>query len=243
VTTARTRWDRGVLGKLRAADYVGDGEAAVRLLSETPFDEVLQLAGEALLTALAQGVDGAPELAARCAEQLRDRFWLGDEELADELDSALARGPARLLRTLPVQLDALSGFLEGDPVEAGGRLDLKTGDVWPQDLGLLDSVLPSELHGDPEEGRWLPVEKQGSRDGYGDMELFIERLEDARLAELLTVAIQGKDAFRRFRDALGNYADESERFYIFSDERKRGRARSWLAEEGYRPAVGSKTKS
>jgi hypothetical protein len=241
VTTARTRWDRDVLGKLRTADYVGDGGAAVRLLSETPFDEVLQLAGEALLTALAQGVDGAPELAARCAEQLRDRFWLGDEELADELDSALARGPARLLRTVPVELDALSRFLEGDPVEAGGRLDLKTGEVWPQDLGLLDSVLPSE-EAEPEEGRWLAVERQGSRDGHGDMELFIEHLDDPRLAELLTVAIQGKGAFRRFQDALTNYPDESERFYIFSDERHRGRARSWLAEEGYRPAVGSKTR-
>jgi hypothetical protein len=239
VTTAKTRWNRDVLSQLRAADNVGDGAAVLRLLSTTPFDEVLQLAGDGLLTALAQGVEGAPELAARCAEELRDRFWLGDEELADELDSALGRGPARLLRTVPVRLDVLTIHLEGDPLESGGRLDLKTGDVWPEGLGLLDTARENE---DSDEGRWLRVSKQGSGAGHGDMELFIEQLEDSRLAELMTVAIQGRGAFRRFKDALSGYPDEAERFYVLSEERQRGRARSWLAEEGYRPSVGSKTR-
>jgi hypothetical protein len=237
VTTAKTRWDREVLSRLRAADNLGDGGAVVRLLSTMPFDEVLQLAGDGLLTALAQGAEGAPELAARCAEELRDRFWLGDEELADELDSALGRGPARLLRTVPVRLDTLTIHLEGDPQESGARLDLKTGEVWPLGLGLLDT--PGE---DADEGRWLLVEKQGSGAGDSDMELFIEQLQDERLAELLTVAVQGRGAFRRFRDTLSGHPEESSRFYVLSDERQRGRARSWLAEEGYRPSVGSKTR-
>jgi Uncharacterised protein family (UPF0158) len=239
VTTAKTRWDRDVLSRLRAADNVGDGAAVVRLLSSTPFDEVLQLAGDGLLTALNQGVEGAPELAARCAEELRDRFWLGDEELADELDSALGRGPARLLRTVPVRLDVLTVHLEGDPQESGARLDLKTGEVWPSGLGLLDRPEEDER---AEAGRWLLVERQGSGAGYSDMELFIEQLQDERLAELLTVAIQGRGAFRRFKDALSGHPEEAERFYVVSDERQRGRARSWLAEEGYRPSVGSKTR-
>ncbi len=38
MTTAKTRWDRDVLSRLRAADNVGDGVAVVRLLSTTPLE-------------------------------------------------------------------------------------------------------------------------------------------------------------------------------------------------------------
>ena len=37
-----------------------------------------------------------------------------------------------MLRPLPVDLEELSMILEGDPVHGGGRIDLRTGEVWPQ---------------------------------------------------------------------------------------------------------------
>lgn len=46
---------------------------------------------------------------------------------------------------------------------------------------------------------------------------------------------------RRFKDVLSRWPDELERYYQFSGERQRGRARARLAEAGYRPAGSVKS--
>jgi hypothetical protein len=81
---------------------------------------------------------------------------------------------------------------------------------------------------DPE--RWLAVHGEG----YRDMELFIASVEDPGRAERLAVAIKGRGAFRRFKDELARWPGELERWHALSEERQRGRARSWLAASGYR---------
>jgi hypothetical protein len=68
------------------------------------------------------------------------------------------------------------------------------------------------------------------------MEWFIATLEDANRAERLGIAIEGRGAFRRFKDVLSRWPGEMDRWLAFSDERKRGRAREWLAAAGYRVA-------
>jgi len=80
------------------------------------------------------------------------------------------------------------------------------------------------------------VECLGSRDGYRDMEDFIETIPQAERRDMLEVAIAGRGAFRRFKDVLDRWPDEIERWLVFSDERRMGRAREWLAAHGYRPA-------
>ncbi|MGH2885377.1 MAG: UPF0158 family protein, partial [Solirubrobacteraceae bacterium] len=85
---------------------------------------------------------------------------------------------------------------------------------------------------DPE--RWPPVHGEGSREGYRDMELFIASVEDPGRAERLRIAITGRGAFRRFKDELARSPGELERWHVLSEERQRGRARSWLAAAGYR---------
>lgn len=67
------------------------------------------------------------------------------------------------------------------------------------------------------------------------MEPFIDLVEDPHLADRLERSIQGRGAFRRFKDALENWPDLLERWYGFTDERHSGRARAWLAAEGYAP--------
>jgi hypothetical protein len=66
------------------------------------------------------------------ARLLRARGWDGDEELADSLLARLGAAPARLRKPLPVDLEELAMVREGDPVSGGGRIDLTTGEVWPQ---------------------------------------------------------------------------------------------------------------
>ncbi len=225
-------WSEESLRRLRAARHAGDGAALVALLSGLPFAEVLQQVGDAVGDAVTARVPGAADLAERCIAALGERDWEGDAELARQLAAALGRGPVPPLRPLPVDLEELSGLLEGDPVLGGGRIDLTTGDCWPQ---LVDSDEQTEDDEDPD--RWLPAWCEGSRDGYRDMELFIATIGDADFADRLGIAIAGRGAFRRFKDVLARREDELRRFHLFAEERQRGRARVWLAGNGYRPVA------
>ena len=118
---------------LRAAVYRGDGRAVVDVLRGVGADDdSLQLAGDGLIAAVMQRVDGAAELARGLVVGLRQRGWEGDDELADQLEAQLGSGPAAMLRALPVDLEELAGILEGDPLSIGGRIDITTGEVWSQ---------------------------------------------------------------------------------------------------------------
>ncbi len=221
---------------LRAAVYRGDGPAVVELLRGVGAeDDSLQLAGDGLIAAVMQRVDGAAELARKLVVGLRQRGWEGDDELADQLEAQLGSGPVAMLRALPVDLEELAGVLEGDPLSVGGRIDITTGEVWPQaaiEYALETGEEDEGTADDPE--RWLAVHGEGSREGYRDMELFIASVEDPGRAECLAIAIRGRGAFRRFKDELARWPGELERWHAVSEERQRGRARSWLAAAGYR---------
>ncbi len=219
-----------VKGPLRAAIFRRDAEAIVSLLRESEPGDHLQLAGDSVLIALDRGVSEAAELARTLVAPLRERGWEGDEELADQLAARLATGPAPELRPLPVDLEELSDVLEGDPRNGGGSIDPRSGQVWPQFV--LDAEL-EEDHDDDEDLDWIPVECEGSRDGYRDMEDFVDALPDPEQRDRLRIALDGRGAFRRFRDVLARTPDDHSRWSSFSDERRRGRARAWLARKGY----------
>jgi hypothetical protein len=65
---------------------------------------------------------------------------------------------------------------------------------------------------------------------------FAAGLPDGQLREQLFQALEGRGAFRRFRNALNDDAHEVQltRWTLFRDERQLGRAREWLARAGYR---------
>ena len=76
---------------------------------------------------------------------------------------------------------------------------------------------------------------EGSRDGYHDMVQFIGTFDYPDRTDRLAVAIEGRGAFRQFRDVLARWPGELDRWYGYADDRQRGWARSWLAEGGGRP--------
>lgn len=214
--------------------YDRDNDELLRLLAEEPWPEhALQLIGDGLYDALGNGVRAAEGPARRCAAALRERDWEGDDDLADTLEGELGSGPASLLLPLPVDLEDVSIGLDGGGFTDGGRIDLSTGEFWPH----TDSGYSGFEDEDAEERDWLWVEGRGSHDGYRDMEVFIAGIEDAVIADLLEVAIQGGGAFRRFKDTIGRWPDLSEAWFAFSDDRQRGRARAWLADRGYTPTL------
>ena len=224
--------------QLRLLLAQGDSERVLDGLADHWPADALQLAGDGLLRALIGGTSRAADLARRCATELRSREWDGDAELADLLEATLGIGPAPPLRPIAVDLEDLAMVLEGDPLQIGGRIDLRSGEVWPaaaieyaQDTGELDADDDDE----EDDGRWLSVPCQGSRDGYRDMELFAARIGDAGLGGRLERALTGRGVFRRFRDVLAESPRHLQEWYAFRDERQRGRARNWLASEGYSP--------
>jgi hypothetical protein len=230
---------RELTRQLRGAVYRGDGVAVVRLLG-TDGEASLQLAGDGVAIALTQEVDGARRLAVDCIASLRERDWIGDAELADQLDGLAGTGPTPLLRPLSVNLEELSEILEGDPLTAGGALDLHTGEVWTRpavEYAQEDGVdVETPDFDDADRFRWVDGD---SRDGYRDMVDFIDTVSGQRLGDRLNDAIRGRGAFRRFADTLRRESeDELSRWFEFAGERKRGRARAWLADVGYRVASG-----
>jgi hypothetical protein len=145
---------------------------------------------------------------------------------------------AASLQEVAVDLEQLADLIDGGPESAGGRLDLANGEVWP------DSVFDDsdDLDDDDEDpDRWLYVWPEGSRRAYRDMVDFIATRESRALAARLERALEGRGAFRRFKDALVDWPDDREDWFVFSEDRRRGRAREWLADAGYRPAVRAGT--
>ena len=229
--------ERDAQTRLRSLVVRGDHAELVAVLQREPWPtDSLQLIGDGLLAAVRDGADGSVDLAHACVTALRGRVWAGDRELADALDAALSSGPTPMLRPLPVDLEELAMVLEGDPVQGGGRIDLRTGEVWRRSqIEYAEEAGENDEDDDDDPERWLWVECEGSHDGYRDMEWFIDDLDDPRFADLLTRAISGRGAFRRFKDTLSERPDLMTRWYAFANDRQRGRARSWLAAEGYMP--------
>ena len=85
-----------------------------------------------------------------------------------------------------------------------------------------------------ESDRFLAVPSLGGRAAYQDMQDFVSAVNAPEAAERLAVAIAGRGAFRRFKYALRSYPDLEDDWHRFSDERRHGRARAWLAHAGYR---------
>lgn len=222
---------------IRIAVHGGDFSALVRMLGGEVRWDALQFIGDAVAAAAKDRVAGAEKLAEAWSVALLERDWTGDEELAAELDAALGRS-APPGAPLPVDLEDLSDLLEASLGEGGGRIDLQTGEVWR--ASTVDYFTEEELDESPDfddPERWLYVGPEGSHEAYRDMEDFIATLDDGGRADRLGIAIDGRGAFRRFKDTISRWPDEQERWYRFSDERKRGRARAWLAVAGYRVAL------
>ena len=86
---------------------------------------------------------------------------------------------------------------------------------------------------EPEERGLVPIESHGSRAAYDDMVTFASAVSDRRASDLLQRALEGRGAFRRFRDTLDEFEDLVRPWRAFAQERSEIRAIDWLVNEGH----------
>jgi uncharacterized protein UPF0158 len=134
------------------------------------------------------------------------------------------------MRKCPVRWDDLTAAFENNAPDVHSFLNVVTGHVLRIVDGTpgADEVL-ARVSRDPDS---IVVDAVSSRDQYRWMERFIETTEDAELKDRLTAAIDGKGAFRRFKDVLLSYPDERERWFQFRQDLLKVEMDSWLASLG-----------
>jgi len=135
---------------------------------------------------------------------------------------------------LEVDLEELCEAYEYSSFMNSHYLDLKTGEVLlvVHEEGVAEQNRKNkEKVEQDKEGRYVEVPSTDSREGYRDMEDFIQTVDDENLKEKLWIAIDGKGAFRRFKDVLLRYPEVRKRWFEFKDKRTRERVMDWLERE------------
>ena len=144
-------------------------------------------------------------------------------------------GPEGLpVRDVPIDWEALEDAFENNAPEVHSYLHAGTGEVLRVVDGIADPEMHSRIASDP---TYMRIEPVSSREQYRWMERFIPMVDNPELRERLERAIDGKGAFRRFKDVLMSYAPERERWFAFRSERLRVFMEAWLGAHALRPVA------
>ncbi len=156
---------------------------------------------------------------------------MSSSNAGDRLGPAVPTGP---LREVPVDWEALEDAFENNAPEVHSYLHLATGEV----LRVVDGVADPQMHVRiASDGNYLRIDPVSSREQYRWMERFIPMVDDTDLRGKLAQAIDGKGAFRRFKDVLMNFADEREKWFVFRSERLRTFMEAWLGAHAIKAAI------
>jgi hypothetical protein len=127
----------------------------------------------------------------------------------------------------------LEGALENNSPELHSFFNKVTGDVIRIFRGSEDAEERlREVESDPD---YIYIEPISSREQYRWMEEFIETVEESNLKDKLNIAIDGKGAFRRFKDVLVGYPAERERWFGKRASKLRVHMTEWLAAKHLEP--------
>lgn len=137
----------------------------------------------------------------------------------------MSESPEQTVREVPVDWEALEDAFENNAPEVHSYLHMTTGEV----LRVVDGVADPQMHVRiASDGQYLRIDPVSSREQYRWMERFIPLVDDLTLRQQLAEAIDGKGAFRRFKDVLMSYAEDRERWFQFRSERLRTFMEAWL---------------
>jgi hypothetical protein len=139
------------------------------------------------------------------------------------------------MRTIPIRWTELETAFERNSPDTESFINAKTGEVvtivdgQPEAAELRSRVIAGGTG-------YVKVEPASSREQYKWMERFVVSVQDEALRERLVISIDGKGAFRRFKDVLLNYPAERERWFSFRAGLLHWHMQQWLEREEIEPA-------
>lgn len=137
-------------------------------------------------------------------------------------------------KTIKVKWDHVETAFERNSPDLQSYIDRATGDV----LVVVDGVREDDesrrrIAQSPDQ--FVRIEPASSREQYRWMERFVASVQDADLRERLLLAIDGKGAFRRFKDVLLSYPVERERWFTYRSDLLHHHINEWFQAKGLTP--------
>jgi hypothetical protein len=138
------------------------------------------------------------------------------------------------MRVVPVNWTDLETAFERNAPDTESFLDIRSGEVVTVSQGAIDY---GEQRAKVQSGgeAFVRIEPAASREQYKWMERFVAGVSDEALRERLVIAIDGKGAFRRFKDVLLNYPTERERWFSYRADLLHWHMQKWLEKEQLQP--------
>ena len=138
------------------------------------------------------------------------------------------------MRVVAINWTDLETAFERNAPDTESFLDLRSGEIVTVAQGAIDYAeqrAKVQAGGDS----YLRVEPAASREQYKWMERFVAGVTDEALRERLIIAIDGKGAFRRFKDVLLNYPAERERWFTYRGNLLHWHMQRWIEKEQLEP--------
>jgi hypothetical protein len=130
-------------------------------------------------------------------------------------------------RTVPIDWDDLEIAVERNAPNTESFLDLTTGQVITIVGNEPEAPLKRRQVAENIES-YVRIEPASSREQYRWMERFVASVADEPLRERLIISIDGKGAFRRFKDVLLAYPAERERWFSYRADLLHWHVHNWL---------------
>lgn len=131
-----------------------------------------------------------------------------------------------MLDLAQIDLSELADALEDHSYEHEWYIAPGTGEILLRSDFLDDGMEDLEGHD------LVAIATISSDESYQDLMDFSTRVRDPRARDLLMRAIEGRGAFRRFKDTLFEFPDLRKHWFTFHDARMERRAIEWLRDEG-----------
>jgi hypothetical protein len=125
--------------------------------------------------------------------------------------------------------DALEIAVERNSPDTDSYLDFTTGRVLTITTGDPEAAINRQSVSENIRN-FLRIEPASSREQYRWMERFVGSVGDEPLRERLTISIDGKGAFRRFKDVLLAYPAERERWFSYRADLLHWHIAQWLEQ-------------
>lgn len=137
-------------------------------------------------------------------------------------------------RKVLINWDDLEIAVERNAPNTESFLDLSSGQVVTIVAGEPEAPLKRKQVADNIES-YVRIEPASSREQYRWMERFVSSVADQALRERLIISIDGKGAFRRFKDVLLAYPAERERWFSYRADLLHWHVHNWLESNELEP--------